>query len=242
MIEYFLAQGAEIDVDWVSSEPRSSLRIACDSGNMRVINLLLSYDQFKRTILHVAAYYGCYPIVGNLQRSQKLDRLREMKCRYGRSPIQYAVFAADVQMVQLLASLGCSIHVRDKEGYNLLHVVVTRSIETTKREEAFQALIKWLIAEGCDHTAQNDDGQTPLECAKSQYSPQWAVAILRKHTIESTDTGADEAIPSDESVNFGHDEDHPIMITDDEEERDTSQHSQVLIGRDSVTQRHGRFH
>lgn len=234
MIKYFLAQGAQVDIDWVSGEPQSSLQIACDSGDMRVINLLLRYDHFNRTILHVAAYYGCYQIVKDLQKNQELERLREVKCRRGQSPIQYAVFAADVQMVQLLASLGCSIHVRGEEGYNLLHIVVTRSMETPEREEAFQALIKWLIAEGCDHTALNDYGQTPLECAESHDSPQWAVAILQKHTIESTDTGVDEAIAASESVNFGQDRDHPIMITDDEEERPTSQHSRALTGRGSV--------
>jgi hypothetical protein len=167
IIEYFLAQKAEIDVDWVSGEPRSSLRIACDRGDVRVINRLLSCDYFERTILHVAAYLGCYDIVENLQESQELERLREMTSRFGRLPIQYAVFAADVQMVQLLASLGCSIHVRDEKGYNLLHIAVTRPMETTQREGAYQALIKWLIAEGCDHTALNNDGESPLECAKS---------------------------------------------------------------------------
>jgi hypothetical protein len=233
MIEYFLAQKAEIDANWVSGEPSSSLRIACDRGDIRVISLLLRYDYYERTTLHVAAYFGCYDIVENLQESQELERLREVTSRRGRLPIQYAVLAADLQMVQLLASLGCSIHVRDEKGYNLLHIAVTSPMETTQREGAYQALIKWLIAEGCDHTALNNGGKTPLECAKSQNSPQWAVDILQMHTIESMDTDADEAVPEGASMNFGQDQDHPIIITDDEEESHASRHSRVLNGRDS---------
>ena len=234
MIEYFLAQEAEIDADWVSGEPRSSLHIACDRGDIRLINLLLRYDDFERTILHVAANFGCYNIVESLQKSQEFERLKEMKNKYGRSPIHYAIIAADLQMVRLLACLGCSIHIQDEEGYNLLHFAVTRRMETSQREEAYKDLIKWLIAEGCDCTTVNKDGDTPFECAKNQDSPKWAVDILQMQigqvardmdTIEPMDTGADEAVPEAERVNVGQGPDHPIVISDDEEERHASRQS-----------------
>ncbi|KAJ5751480.1 uncharacterized protein N7511_008445 [Penicillium nucicola] len=233
MIEFFLAKKAQIDVNWVTGEPLSSLRIACDRRDIRLINWLLSYDSLVRTILHVAASFGCYDIVQNLQESQEFARLREVKDCSGHLPIQWAVFEADVQMVQLLASLGSSIHIRDQEDYNLLHITVTRSMWPTQREEAYKILLKWLIAKGCDQTALNNSGETPLECAKSQRAPQWAIDMLQMHANASMDINADGAVPEAKGVTLGQNPNHPIMFPDDEEQGHTFQRPQDLTRCDS---------
>lgn len=172
--------------------------------------------------------------VESLQKSQEFERLKEVQDKYGRLPIHYAVIAADLQMVQLLACLGCSIHIQDEEGYNLLHFAVTRRMETSQREEAYKDLIKWLIAEGCDCTTVNKNGESPLECARNEDSPQWAIDILQMQiaqiardadAIEPMDTGADEAVLEGETVNVGQEPDHLIIISDDEEEWHASQQS-----------------
>lgn len=215
MIEFFLALGAGVDVDWVDGEPISSLRIACDRGDIRLINLLLEYDHlFGRTILHVAASFGCYDIVDHLQQSQRFEILKEVKDKFGRLPMHYAVFAANLRMVRLLSSLGCSINIRDEEGYNLMHIVVTRRMAQTQREEAYKSLLEWLMAEGCDPNALNNDGETPLECAKNQVAPQWAVDILQTHAIESMDSNTHEAALE---ANVGLNPQYPIDISSDEE-------------------------
>ncbi|KAJ5557687.1 hypothetical protein N7513_003273 [Penicillium frequentans] len=118
---------------------------------------------------------------------------------------------ADVQMVQLLASLGCPNDIRDMDGYNLLHIAVTRDMQTAQREEAYKDLVKWLIAENYDQSALNNDGETPLQCAIEQGAPQWALDILQTDGVEPVHTGVYAAVVEGESAN-------PIVITDDEED------------------------
>ncbi|KAJ5522985.1 hypothetical protein N7494_013171 [Penicillium frequentans] len=211
MIEYFLAKEAEVNLDWVRGEPRSSLQIACDNGDIPLIDLLLKYDPWRRTILHVAARFGSYHIVESLQTSQEIARLQEARDKSGSLPIHYAVYQADVQMVQLLASLGCPNDIRDMDGYNLLHIAVTRDMQTAQREEAYKDLVKWLIAENYDQSALNNDGETPLQCAIEQGAPQWALDILQTDGVEPVHTGVYAAVVEGESAN-------PIVITDDEED------------------------
>ena len=125
--------------------------------------------------------------------------------------MHFAVFADDLKMVQLLSSLGCSIHITESQGLDLLHIVV---LFWKQSRGDYRSLLEWLIAEGCDHTARTMYGDTPLECAKSQRPPpQWAIDALQM--LESKGSGAPKTALE---VNMGEDPDHPIVITDDEGE------------------------
>ena len=219
MVEFFLALGAPVDVRGDSEEPRSSLQIACDHADVQLTDLLLRYDHvYRRTILHAAASFGSYDLVDKLHKSQRVEILKGVKSSNGHLPMHSAVFAADHRMVQLLSSIGCSIHTTESHGLNLLHIVVYFWTISAQHEEAYRSILKWLIAEGCDHTARNMYGETPLECAKSQFPPpQWAIDDLQR--LESMDSSTQQSALQ---VDMGERPNHLIVITDDEGETGTS--------------------
>ena len=132
--------------------------------------------------------------------------------------MHFAVFAADLRMAQLLSSLGCSIHITESQGLNLLHIVVLFWTKSAPHKEASRSILKWLIAEGCNHTARTMHGETPLECAESQHPlPQWAIDDLQM--LESMDGSSHKTALQ---VNVGEHPDHTIVITQDEGETGTS--------------------
>ncbi|OKO97590.1 hypothetical protein PENSUB_10006 [Penicillium subrubescens] len=192
MIEYWLAQGADIDMS-VSEEAHTALQIACCSGKISIVDLLLTFDKFQSTTLQAAVEYQCYTMVETLRGNGDFEEMKKCTDFFGRLPIQVAIDNADLKMVQLLAS---PIHVKDREGRNLLHIAVKCSVEAGEREEALENITKWLIDNGCDRTARNNGGHTPYEYARRLRAPSWVFDLLHV------------PVPGDSS-------NHPIVIPDD---------------------------
>jgi ankyrin repeat protein len=79
--------------------------------------------KYRSTTLHVAIRYQCHTMVEALRRSGDFEKLKNTPDIHGHLPIHFATYNADLGMVQLQESSRCSIHVKDEEGCNLLHIV-----------------------------------------------------------------------------------------------------------------------
>jgi ankyrin repeat protein len=178
MIDHFLARGADVALDDYMGQP-SSLRTACDRQDTQLIKMLLSYGESHWTELHAAVSYGCYDMVTNLQGCQKLQSMKDMEDIYGRLPIHFAIYSANFEMLKLLKQYGCDIHVRDRDGYTLLHIAVTRCMTPPEREKSLQDITEWLLKNGCDPLARDHAGFTPYDRCKEIDAPSWALETLR---------------------------------------------------------------
>jgi Ankyrin repeat len=187
MIDHFLAHGAEVDLDGYKGHP-SSLRIACERQDTRLISVLLRYDDAKSTELHAAVSYRCYDFVTHLQNQQKLQAMKDTKDRYGCLPIFVAIYRADFEMLKMLKQYGCSLHVRGDEGFSLLHIAVTRCMRDPEREKSLKDIIEWLLDNGCDPLARDNKGFTPYDHAKREDAPSWALRTLSDRTTRHAAT------------------------------------------------------
>jgi len=126
-----------------SSEERSPLLTACQSGQVDVVNYLLSKDALKRRSR------------GALSLQQALD----MKDKGGTPCLHLAATAGHAEILELLSRKGADLTITTQRSGTALHAAAA-----VGQEEAVEALLQF----GADPCVENDKGQTPAARAKAE--------------------------------------------------------------------------
>ena len=78
----------------------------------------------------------------------------------GNSPLHYAVYYMDLEMVQVLFDCGAGINARNRAGSTSLLYALKRHAQSTD-----PGVVLWLLNHGADPNVPNDDGRTSLHVA-----------------------------------------------------------------------------
>lgn len=98
----------------------------------------------------------------------------------GFTPIHYAAFANNLQIMQLLVQYGANIHAVTDNGDTVFHCV---AIGITEFKEDW-AVAKWMLKNGVVHNVPNKQGYTPRDLF---YSKDWSYADLFDQAIAEND-------------------------------------------------------
>lgn len=99
------------------------------------------------------------------------------------TPLDVAVEMQSVQIAELLLEAGADINEIDQNGNTLLHSAVDSSIDGTIQDGGKQGdepieMIEFLLAQGVDPHARNEEGETPLDWAR-EYKSEKVTRLLQ---------------------------------------------------------------
>jgi len=122
--------------------------------------------------LYYASVCGLYDLAKHLA----VKHPEHVNARGGQmtSPLGAAISQNHLQVVELLHELGADIHIRDRDGWSLLH-----STSMDGRVDS----VRWLLNHGADANAQEDLGRTPLHLAILQQHLE-IVQMLLEHNAD----------------------------------------------------------
>jgi ankyrin repeat protein len=122
--------------------------------------------------LYYASLCGFYDLAKHLA----VKHPEHVNARGGQmaSPLVAAIYQNHLQVAELLLEHGADIHIRDEDGWLLLH-----SISVLGRVDC----VRWLLNHGIDANAQEDLGWTPLHLAIWNQHLE-IVQILLKHNAD----------------------------------------------------------
>ncbi|KAJ3273060.1 Poly [ADP-ribose] polymerase tankyrase-2 [Terramyces sp. JEL0728] len=133
----------------INSSPAEALHLIANSPD--IINNVESSK--NRTLLHSAAGYGKIKIVQKLlDLGAKLNPLDI----FGQTPIFKAVEFNHYNVVERLAEFGANLDIQDTKKRTVLHYACRKGATR---------IIRFLLENGCDPTATEGDGLTPLDFA-----------------------------------------------------------------------------
>ncbi len=99
--------------------------------------------------------------------------------RFGASALKHAAIACKPAAVRLLLDAGADVHVRDTDGFTLLHLVISYSRANSEGDlRGSLATLRLLIDAGADVNAVGPEGRTPLHIAAGDGSVVDMVRIL----------------------------------------------------------------
>jgi ankyrin repeat protein len=85
------------------------------------------------------------------------------------TPLQAAVGARRMDMVEYLVSHKADVNARDNNGSTALHHLVVGGLLAPKNAAAPTAVCKYLLAHGADPSIADKKGRTPYELAKERF-------------------------------------------------------------------------
>ena len=83
------------------------------------------------------------------------------------TPLHSASYYGSVKGAQLMLELGANIHARNKSGQTLLHQTLDRLNDTIDSLDVFLDTIRFLLEDGADIDALDNDHATPLHVAST---------------------------------------------------------------------------
>ncbi|STY28281.1 Ankyrin repeats (3 copies) [Legionella wadsworthii] len=169
----------------ISHFKESILPLAAEKGRTAVVHLLLEKypymlrepEQikvlFKKAVLggneHLIELFGnlLLPFEFENDSLEVLNILREQPdynihatLANGLTPIQLAVDSGAYKVVKQLVDLGVDLHQKDSRGNSLLHLAALS--ENDNKKEKIAKIADFLIENGLEVDAVNDEGKTPL--------------------------------------------------------------------------------
>ena len=151
LIELCLEHGADVNPDPLDPYiPGTPGRRAVDTGNVKVIELLLKYEA-QISALHIAAYQG------NLEAIKfRLKHGAELENRdlHGKTPFNVAEDKCNYDAMRLLLDMGANIDNVDQSGHTALH--------KASKSRDFE-MVKFLIERTANVGIFNKEGKTPLD-------------------------------------------------------------------------------
>jgi ankyrin repeat protein len=161
---------------------RTPLHFAASNGDLEVVQKIIEYDiRAKNTGWHRFLHFASSKVKGGsvlrlLPKSGAHINARDMD---GSSPLHYASFKGDLEIVCQLLEHGADVKARTTDGSTPLH-----------EASACGALkvVRLLLERGADIKARAKDGSTPLHNASSpryglpwRKEPMMVVALLLEH-------------------------------------------------------------
>ena len=166
-----------MDLNELSQSGKSPLCLACETGNMDIVNTLLQGDV---SLIKRNSADGLTPVFCAVKSNNVnvLKRLKEegirldVRSRYnnGISPLHYAATLGSDTIVDFLIKNGVDVNSVDLLGKTPLHYAATQNNPMVVLE---------LINFGASLNAQDKDGKTPLDIAVSQDNESVAKLLKR---------------------------------------------------------------
>lgn len=178
VVEFLLEQ--RVDVDSRNNEEVTPLHYSCEKGKEVIVNALLKsgvsinlHDSEGLTALHYACKYGIQimndtmeylvpqsHLIGSFERiaSQLILQGADVnkQCDEGGTPLHYACFSSNIQLIKVLLTNGADVNIDDHEGFTVLHAACVRGC---------LSIVKELIHCGMDVHKTDECGATALHFA-----------------------------------------------------------------------------
>ena len=113
-------------------------------------------DQNEQTILHKYNLFDNLNFLSLLLKRNK--KLLNIKDKYGKTPLHYAIYYDRPEIVSLFIKNGASVHSKDKNGRTLLHYSIKRN----------RRISKLLIKNGASPQEKDQNGESPISIAKDK--------------------------------------------------------------------------
>jgi len=168
---------SKMDLNELTQSGKSPLCLACETGNVDIVNLLL---QGEVNLVRRNSSDGLSPIFCAVKSNNVgvLTRLKEAGIRIdvrsaqnnGISPLHYAATLGSDSIVDFLIKSGVDVNSVDLLGKTPLHYAATQNNPMVVLE---------LINFGASLNAHDNDGNTPLDVAKAQNN-EYVVKLLTR--------------------------------------------------------------
>ncbi|OQR74043.1 85 kDa calcium-independent phospholipase A2-like, partial [Tropilaelaps mercedesae] len=151
------AQGASIGINLKNVKDQTPLQAACLAGLSGCVEHLLR----QGADVNSASFSVCKPKAATKQSGEReLGVYSERQMRKGGTPLHWVKTRA---ALETMIDLGCDLNARNSTGETALHVIADK--------RRLDSLI-WILIEGADVNAKDNENNTPLIIAVRASSPQ----------------------------------------------------------------------